>query len=96
MDARHVVDGHREKTLALLWQIIFHFQVRYDHAEFLNIPWYYGEYCVRQKKREKVPNIFPLHCQPSLPEKYIYCVEALVTMPFDDNEKSRLISQLFH
>lgn len=27
IDARHVVDGHREKTLALLWQIIFHFQV---------------------------------------------------------------------
>lgn len=30
IDARHVVDGHREKTLALLWQIIFHFQVRYS------------------------------------------------------------------
>ncbi|CAH3024578.1 unnamed protein product [Porites evermanni] len=28
IDARHVVDGHREKTLALLWQIIFHFQVK--------------------------------------------------------------------
>ena len=27
IDARHIVDGHREKTLALLWQIIFHFQV---------------------------------------------------------------------
>ncbi|XP_068734820.1 abnormal spindle-like microcephaly-associated protein homolog [Montipora capricornis] len=26
--ARHIVDGHREKTLALLWQIIFHFQVK--------------------------------------------------------------------
>ena len=47
------MDGHREKTLALLWQIIFHFQVRYDHADFLNIPWYNGEYCARQKKKKK-------------------------------------------
>ncbi|XP_044174469.1 abnormal spindle-like microcephaly-associated protein homolog isoform X2 [Acropora millepora] len=28
IDARHIVDGHREKTLTLLWQIIFHFQVK--------------------------------------------------------------------
>jgi len=42
IDARHVVDGHREKTLALLWQIIFHFQVRYDDAEVSNVTWYYG------------------------------------------------------
>ena len=33
-DARYVVDGHREKTLHLLWQIIFHFQVRKFDAEF--------------------------------------------------------------
>eukprot|EP00794_Sanderia_malayensis_P015899 gene15899-17499_t len=27
IDAKYIVDGHREKTLFLLWQIIFHFQV---------------------------------------------------------------------
>eukprot|EP00795_Rhopilema_esculentum_P010190 gene10190-18862_t len=27
IDARFIVDGHREKTLVLLWNIIFHFQV---------------------------------------------------------------------
>ena len=27
IDARFIVDGHREKTLSLLWKIIFHFQV---------------------------------------------------------------------
>ncbi len=25
--AEHIVDGHREKTLALLWKIILHWQV---------------------------------------------------------------------
>ena len=36
-DARFVVDGHREKTLSLLWKIIFHFQVSLIHAfEFLS------------------------------------------------------------
>ena len=29
-DARHIVDGHREKTLTLLWQMIFHFQVSFS------------------------------------------------------------------
>ena len=28
MDPRHIVDGHREKTLSFLWSIILHFQVR--------------------------------------------------------------------
>lgn len=28
IDSRDVVDGHREKTLSLLWKIIFAFQVR--------------------------------------------------------------------
>lgn len=27
IDSRDVVDGHREKTLSLLWKIIFAFQV---------------------------------------------------------------------
>ena len=27
INPRHIVDGHREKTLSLLWQIIFNFQV---------------------------------------------------------------------
>lgn len=30
LDAKCVVDGHREKTLILLWQMIFHFQVSYN------------------------------------------------------------------
>ena len=29
IDARDIVDGHREKTLHLLWRIIFNFQVLY-------------------------------------------------------------------
>ena len=33
-DARYIVDGHREKTLHLLWQIIFHFQVCKFDVEF--------------------------------------------------------------
>lgn len=28
IDSRDIVDGHREKTLSLLWKIIFAFQVR--------------------------------------------------------------------
>ena len=28
LNARDIVDGHREKTLAFLWKLIFHFQVR--------------------------------------------------------------------
>lgn len=27
VNPRHIVDGHREKTLSLLWMIILHFQV---------------------------------------------------------------------
>ena len=27
VNTRAIVDGHREKTLELLWRIIFHFQV---------------------------------------------------------------------
>ena len=27
VSVEHVVEGHREKTLALLWAVIFHFQV---------------------------------------------------------------------
>ena len=29
--AEHIVDGHREKTLALLWSLIFHFKVCISH-----------------------------------------------------------------
>ena len=27
IEARDIVDGHREKTLQLLWALVFHFQV---------------------------------------------------------------------
>lgn len=27
LNPRDIVDGHREKTLAFLWKLIFHFQV---------------------------------------------------------------------
>lgn len=27
LDSRDIVDGHREKTLGLLWKLIYHFQV---------------------------------------------------------------------
>ena len=30
IDARDIVEGHREKTHALLWTIIFNFQVLYS------------------------------------------------------------------
>uniref|UniRef100_A0A3P9QHW5 Assembly factor for spindle microtubules n=1 Tax=Poecilia reticulata TaxID=8081 RepID=A0A3P9QHW5_POERE len=33
IDSRDVVDGHREKTLSLLWKIIFAFQVILDEAQ---------------------------------------------------------------
>ena len=32
IEARDIVDGHREKTLQLLWLLIFHFKVSDSHA----------------------------------------------------------------
>ena len=34
LKARDVVDGHREKTLAFLWKLIFHFQVQLSSLWF--------------------------------------------------------------
>ena len=32
IEARDIVDGHREKTLQLLWLLIFHFKVSDSHT----------------------------------------------------------------
>lgn len=53
IESKDIVDGHREKTLGLLWKIMFAFHVRFLHAP------------LQLKKKFYIFSFFDLGCRLS-------------------------------
>ena len=70
IDARLIVDGHREKTLSLLWKIIFHFQVS---SRFLYI---LHEFCVSGYSSESKFSYFTL-----IIASFSFFIARIIAMP---------------